>query len=428
MKTLKTLNFIAAAILGVIMIPALAFANGPYGAPQVDPMGAQYVSDYKAMIAIGIDATHVTGNQSASQLYVRLVNLSNNQSIVSSVRPIASGYTTQGFRFEPLKPNTRYAYTAVVHSNGTTYQSDYGYFTTTNESCGQSMVYGDSPETQVNLPANSHCLVGSRASSGSSSIPSDLAPAPGAPSDAIGTVDGTTTTTSSATSTNTTTTKTTANTKAANMTIGSIIDSWFGGSKTAADSNIVSKTSSSIRDAVLTGGYAEKNGVELSITNTQARVTDGDTFTYQVRYLNGSNQTLKNAWIKVQLPDQYVFEKGADTIDYSEKDNIVTVYLGNLAPAKSGMVTFDARANGGASGTVDTQAVLGFTQGSLAATDHDNYTSGSKSALGASVFGSGFFPQSFGGWLLVILLIGLVIIVARRYTAPAPAPQAPKAA
>ncbi len=424
MKTLTTLNFIAAAIFGVIMIPALAFANGPYGAPQVDPMGVQYVTDYKAAVSVMIDASHAVVDQSGAFIYVRLVNLSNNQSVSSSVRNIAPGVTVQGFRFEPLKPNTRYAYTAVVRYNGTTYQSDYGYFTTTNDSCGQSMVYGDSPETQVNLPANSHCLAGSNAAGTnvSGNLPSDAIGIDGSPVGAVGTNTTTTTTVSgNKKSTSDLTTST-------SPTIGSIIGSWFGGSKAVADSNIVTKTSSSIRDAVLTGGYAEKNGVELSITNTQARVADGDTFTYQIRYLNGSNQTLKNAWIKVQLPDQYVFEKGADTIDYSEKDNIVTVYLGNLAPAKSGMVTFDARANGGASGTVDTQAVLGFTQGSLAATDHDNYTSGSQSVLGASVFGSGFFPQSFGGWLLVILLIGLVIIVARRYTAPAPAPQAPKAA
>lgn len=183
------------------------------------------------------------------------------------------------------------------------------------------------------------------------------------------------------------------------------------------------KLTSNLESIIKTGGYGTKNGVSLAITDTHARVIDGDTFDYTIQYHNANNKTLRTARIVVQLPDQYSFADGDGNTVYTADDNIVTIYLGSIQPYESGVVTFKAKAIGGESQGVETKAMLVYTGGSVSAVDRDTFVGGSQGVLGATVFGSGFFPQTFFGWLVIIIILLIIMIVARRYMTPAPLPK-----
>jgi len=177
----------------------------------------------------------------------------------------------------------------------------------------------------------------------------------------------------------------------------------------------VTKVANNLQNIVMTGGYGSKNGVAMSITNSHARVVDNDVFTYTIQYNNANQRTLKTARIVVDLPDQYAFDQGDANTVSDTGSNIVTIYLGTIEPNESGEVTFKARAIGPDNTGVVTKANLVYLGGSVSAADRDTYVGGSKSAIGASVFGAGFFPQTFFGWLLVILVLTIIVIAARRY-------------
>lgn len=192
---------------------------------------------------------------------------------------------------------------------------------------------------------------------------------------------------------------------------------------TIAKSIGVDKVTSNLESIIKTGGYGTKKGVSLAITDTHARVVDGDTFEYTIQYHNANNKTLRTARIVVQLPDQYSFVSGNGNTVYTADNNIVTLYLGSIQPYESGVATFKAKAIGGESGGVETKAMLVYTGGSVSAVDRDTFVSGSQGVLGATVFGSGFFPQTFFGWLIIIVILIIIMIVARRYMTPIPLPK-----
>ncbi len=195
----------------------------------------------------------------------------------------------------------------------------------------------------------------------------------------------------------------------------SILGSFFGNSTT--------KVATDLQNKVMTGGVASKNGVALAISNEQARVDQNDTFTYTVRYQNGRTTSLRSTKIEVVLPDEYEFISSSADGEYNTKTNSVVYTLGRVAASTTKSFTIKARAIGESSGDVKTSATIYFEGGSLTTSDRDSYHSGAKSVLGASVFGVGFFPQTLTGWLLIIGLITLVIIIARRYTTAPVQPQ-----
>lgn len=184
---------------------------------------------------------------------------------------------------------------------------------------------------------------------------------------------------------------------------------------TVAKTAGITKVANNLQNIVMTGGYGSKNGVAMSITNSHARVVGDDLLTYTIQYHNSNQRTLKTSRIVVDLPDQYAFDQGDANTVSDTGSNIVTIYLGTIEPNESGEVTFKARAIGPDNVAVTTKANLVYLGGSVSAADRDTYVGGSKSALGASVFGAGFFPQTFFGWILVILVLTIVVIAARRY-------------
>lgn len=182
--------------------------------------------------------------------------------------------------------------------------------------------------------------------------------------------------------------------------------SLFGG--TSSPKNTVQKK-------IMTGGVENKNGVGIAITNEQARVDARDTFTYTVRYQNGRTTSLQGTKIVIDLPQNYEFVRSSADLDYNTKTNSVILVTGRIPAGTSKSFTFTARALDGNSGQVQTKATLFYEGGSVSVIDRDSFYGGSRSALGASVFGLGFFPQTLYGWLGIIIIITLIIIFARRY-------------
>lgn len=195
--------------------------------------------------------------------------------------------------------------------------------------------------------------------------------------------------------------------------------------KTESITPNVSPVTTKAKSAIYTSETVQKNGVALGISDAQARVRYGDSFTYTVTYHNMRKTSLQNAELTIELPEQYEFVRSSADLDYDESNNTITHTIGRISAGTSKSFTFTARAIGSGNGEIKTIATLYFEGGSITATDRDAYTGReSKSALGASVFGAGFFPQTLGGWILVSLLILAIIIITRRYTT-VPAPKKP---
>lgn len=219
-----------------------------------------------------------------------------------------------------------------------------------------------------------------------------------------------TVTTGSTTTSGSTTTTTTNSTIVTTPSITSI----FGGTSSVKET---------VQKKIMTGGVTNKDGIGIAITNEQARVDARDTFTYTVRYQNGRTTSLQNSEIIIELPENYEFIKSSADLDYNTKTNSLKLITGRVAPGTTKSFTFTARALDGNSGEVATKASLFYEGGSISTSDRDSFYGGAKSALGASVFGLGFFPQTLFGWTVLIILITLVIIIARRYTTTPVIPQ-----
>ncbi len=183
---------------------------------------------------------------------------------------------------------------------------------------------------------------------------------------------------------------------------------------------VTTKVVDAAKNTVMTGGATHKNGVAISITDEQARTSVDDSFTFTVKYQNTNSKSLQNAELVIKLPEQYEFVRSTFDMEYNEHDNTVSYIVGRVAPGALKTVTFTARAIGDESTEVKTTATLFYEGGTISASDRDSFHGGSKSVLGASVFGAGFFPQTLWGWLAIIILITVIIIVARRYVVTHP--------
>ncbi len=333
----------------------------PTGSPTFELGGVEAVFANEATIQVLFDSKNAQYQWSSQpKISVSYTEIANGTAYTTLAVGQSVGARTTTFTLRELKPNTKYAYKAVMTYAGVRQETLEKTFTTKNASV-------------INV-LNS------------------------------------TTTTATATTNN------------------SFINLFTGSGTVQGDASVskavgANKVASNLESIVKTGGYGSKNGVSLAITDSHARVVDGDTFEYTIQYHNENNKILRLSRIVVQLPDQYAFVNGDGNTVYSENDNVVTIYIGSIQPYESGTIVFKAKAVGGASEGVETKAMLVYTGGSVSATDRDTFVGGAQGVLGATVFGSGFFPQTFFGWLVIIVILLIIMIVARRYMKPAPLPE-----
>lgn len=361
-------NQYVALLFGIVtLFPLGAFAQSS-ATPVIFLQDAELKYPNRAIINVSYSSRGAAIDFSKlPQVSVSITNTKTGEVRGSSVSTMYGENESPNFFFENISSDVVYSYKGTLNYNGTNVQTATKTFI---------LPSGSSAST---VPATS-------SSSGTSS---------GSTSSGSSSSSTTSTTTSGSSSGSTSSTKTT--TKSVAATIG------------------ITKVSSNLESIIKTGGYGNKNGVALAITNSHARVVDDTTFDYTIRYHNANAKTLKTARIVVQLPDQYSFDKGDGNTVYSHDDNVVTIYLGSIEPKESGEVTFRAQSIGGENQRTETKATLYYTGGSVSATDTDSYVGGSRSVLGATAFGSGFFPSTFFGWLLIIIILIIITIVVRRY-------------
>ncbi len=177
-------------------------------------------------------------------------------------------------------------------------------------------------------------------------------------------------------------------------------------------------------------GTAER--LMLKIETPFENVKVGDTVPFTVTWKNISNSTLHNAVLKVTLPSNLVFAQASTGI-YDLNTNALTALVGTLTPGQSGSMNVITTAKQSITGSnfVVTTATMAFTLPSGAQDEAIAYafnTIGNSNFLaGLALFGTGFFPDTVLGWLILLLIIAALIALARRmyYRRPVGPPPPP---
>ena len=352
-------KLMALAAFAMIAIPAFAKADAPV--PTVSIMGASdvYMTNAHVGVMFNSNATSVDYGNLPT-LAVQYTDTVTGEVFTSGTSHEYATSKTEDFDLENLNPGTKYSYRAILTYASGTITTEPATFTTKG--------------TGPSVPA----------------------------------VSSTTTSTSTSSST--------SSSSSQPVTSSSVV---------AKASSIlgVSKVEANITDKVATGGVTHSNGIVLYISDEHARVYQDDSVTFTVMAQNTHSYAINDARVVVSLPEQYEFSSSSTDANYDSQENTVTYEFGRIAPEATESFSFKANAIGEGNGTVSTTAVMQYDAGKISATDHDAYQSGSKSVLGASVFGAGFFPQTFFGWFIILLLIAVIVIAARRYVkAPKPNP------
>ncbi len=184
------------------------------------------------------------------------------------------------------------------------------------------------------------------------------------------------------------------------------------------------------RSLVLLSSSVDRNQpIVPTLDNTHPR--PGDEINYTVTYQNVGNASITNVTLQVNLPPEvdYLFSNPSNP---SISGNTLVFNLGTLRGNSQGTVTVRVRVKDGTplGTTLNFFSILSYVDPSgapqsVSANVSAQVSDGSVAALGANVFGAGFFPDSIFSWLLLIILILLLVFLARyimNSRAPAPAP------
>lgn len=168
-----------------------------------------------------------------------------------------------------------------------------------------------------------------------------------------------------------------------------------------------------------TGGGTSR--LMLEITSPYENACAGDINDYTVHYKNISGRTLTDVILRVTLPADVMFRKSSAG-DYTESDKTLTVELDELATNEEGEIFISGEVMRGI-GDEDIMvatAVMAYTysttlgqEDAIAYKIHDVTRCGGNSLAGFALFGNGFFPDTFGGWLILLILIAILVAVGR---------------
>ncbi|HEY4493537.1 MAG TPA: hypothetical protein VJB98_02870 [Candidatus Paceibacterota bacterium] len=165
---------------------------------------------------------------------------------------------------------------------------------------------------------------------------------------------------------------------------------------------------------------------EITIDNVTPVVGPGDKVTYTIRYRNATSQSVSGAMLNVYIPSGMIIEGYTETCTID--GNTLTLNLGTVAPLQSGQVQVVGKID---EGVLDgeqlvTRAVVsyrdsqGYTRESSAQTvstvdrDGNNLASVKDSSDANDSSGLRFLPDTFFGWLLLLLLIIVLAIFVKR--------------
>ncbi len=162
----------------------------------------------------------------------------------------------------------------------------------------------------------------------------------------------------------------------------------------------------------------------INSNNGVQNVCVDDTVTFVVEYRNISNITLTNAILHIDIPKDVEFRSSSSGV-FNKADNTITINVGTLIPGQNGQVSFEGIVQSSAANRdlLVVPATLSFENPNngaretaiaygLATTQNCIRT---NSNLAGFAFGSGFFPDTLLGWLLLILILLALIYLIRRW-------------
>lgn len=173
-------------------------------------------------------------------------------------------------------------------------------------------------------------------------------------------------------------------------------------------------------------GTAKPSAVFLNVENNGETIAKGSAVNYVVYYKNVSAQNLKDVVLTVLFPRELEFVN-TNRGYYSAENNTVVVSIGELNPGGEGSVTvkINVTPNAQEGKILVVTANLGYTivtdnaQEEVFAYSKNEVvaTTGENSSLGGlALFGSGFWPDTLIGWLLLLLVITLIVFAIRKAT------------
>jgi hypothetical protein len=150
-------------------------------------------------------------------------------------------------------------------------------------------------------------------------------------------------------------------------------------------------------------------------------ICSGDTVHYTLNYANTTGGTINNAMLIVSMPAEVDYVNATAQASYNDRNRTVTIFIGTLTKGQTGVVYLDGSANRNVNGvgTVMTRTDFTYVKANGVSETTTNYVmhSGTNCAnnLGANVLGSGFLPTSFGGWVLLAVILCAIIFIVRKF-------------
>lgn len=164
------------------------------------------------------------------------------------------------------------------------------------------------------------------------------------------------------------------------------------------------------------------DALTLSIDSGFPEIYPNDFITYSIKYKNIGTKNVHDAELRVELPRE-VELVGYTTGVTSNDRRTITVSLGTLSVNESGSISIDVRADNYLSKR-DRVLVKASLEGEFwdgTRTSVSDYSivsvkAGKNPLFGATaLFGdNGFLPHDFGGWIILIALIAIVVFLGKH--------------
>lgn len=166
------------------------------------------------------------------------------------------------------------------------------------------------------------------------------------------------------------------------------------------------------------GTAAVTNNVDNPVQN----VCVSDVARFVVEYRNISNTVLTNAILHIDIPKDLEFRSSSSGV-YNKADNTITINVGTLNPDQAGTVSFDGLVLSSAANRdlLVVPATLSFENPNNGAREtavaYGLATTQNclRNNLAGFAFGSGFFPNTLIGWLILALVLAALIYFIRRW-------------
>lgn len=164
-------------------------------------------------------------------------------------------------------------------------------------------------------------------------------------------------------------------------------------------------------------------GVVNTINNGAQNVCVDDIAKFVVEYKNISNIVLTNAILHIDIPKDVEFRSTGAGV-YNKADNTITINVGTLNPEQSGVISFDGVVLDSAANRdlLVVPATLSFENPNNGARETavayglaTTQNCVRNNNLAGFAFGSGFFPNTLIGWLILILVLLTLVYIIRRW-------------